>query len=159
MLAVSKIQVQAWDLLRLSPGDEWSETEYNGLHPVDVHRAVSDAPCAAALLSTLPWAVRYLWFLSPSAAASPYFRHAHSALQPQLSPHASVTLRMRGADKLICQDISLWMHCADVLSSRSHMQMLSPSARHSRPACRVPAVDPSPLMNTKADGHLDAEIK
>ena len=58
-----------------SPGEDWSDAEYNGLHPVDVLRALADAPPAGALPWTLPWAARYLWFLPPSAAASPYFRH------------------------------------------------------------------------------------
>ena len=39
---------------------------------------MTDAPCSAALLWTLPWVVRYLWFLPPSVAASPYFRRARA---------------------------------------------------------------------------------
>lgn len=62
--------------------EEWGDAEFSGLHPLDVRRALADAGPKLALLWTLPWAARYLWFLPPAASASPYFRCATSPSSP-----------------------------------------------------------------------------
>lgn len=64
-----------------SAADGGAAAPYDGSHPVDAAAALEAAAAASdggALAWTLPWVLRYLWFLrwSPEAAATPYFRRA-----------------------------------------------------------------------------------
>lgn len=67
-----------------APGDESDPSSsgspaYDGSHPLDAAAALEAAlaaPDGAALAWTVPWVLRYLWFLKwdTEAAQAPYFR-------------------------------------------------------------------------------------